>query len=57
LAIIDSRVHIPSKGWAMMIGKVYELDPLVRTKRQGQMCIIAFFTEYTVVDRILNHVR
>jgi hypothetical protein len=41
----------PRKGWAEMIRKVYEVDPLICPKCQGQMKIIAFVTDFTVVDR------
>jgi hypothetical protein len=48
---------IPSRGWAEMIRKVYEVDPLRCPKCQGQMRIIAFLTDYAVVDRIINHLN
>ena len=38
-----------------MIKKVYEVDQLLCPKCQGQMKIVAFVTDYTVVDRIINH--
>jgi len=48
---------VPSKGWAGIIRKVYETDPLVCPHCQGQMRIIAFLTDYAVVDRIINHLK
>jgi len=48
---------IPSKGWAEMIRKVYEVDPLVCPKCGGTMKVIAFLTEYAVVDRIISHLK
>ena len=45
----------PRKGWAEMIQKVYEVDPLICPRCQGQMKIIAFVRDYTVVDRIIHH--
>ena len=48
---------IPSKGWAEMIRKVYEVDPLVCPKCGAQMRIISFLTDYAVVDRIINHLK
>jgi hypothetical protein len=53
----DELRPIPSKGWAEMIRKVYEVDPLVCPKCGGQMKVIAFLTDYAVVDRIINHLR
>jgi len=44
---------VPSKGWAEMIRKVYEVDPMVCPKRGGTMKVIDFLTEYLVVDRII----
>jgi transposase len=48
---------IPSRGWAEMIRKVYEVDPLLCPHCGGQMKVIAFLTEYAVVDRIINHLK
>jgi transposase len=48
---------IPSKGWAEMIRKVYEVDPMVCPKCGGRMKIIAFLTDYTVVDRTIDHLK
>jgi len=47
----------PSKGWAEMIRKVYEVDPLICPRCGGQMKVIAFLTDYAVVDRIINHLN
>ncbi len=49
--------RIPRRGWAEMIRKVYEIDPLICPRCKGQMRIIAFITDYPVVDRILNHLK
>jgi transposase len=48
---------IPSKGWAEMIRKVYEVDPMVCPQCGGRMRVIAFLTDYSVVDRIINHLK
>ena len=40
-----------------MIRQVYKVDPLVCPQCQGQMRIIAFITDYSVVDRIINHLK
>ena len=42
---------------AEMIRKVYEVDPLVCPKCGGRMKIVAFLTEYAVVDRIIRHLE
>jgi len=47
----------PRRGWAEMIRKVFEVDPLVCAQCGGQMCIIAFITGYAVVDRIIDHLK
>ncbi len=49
--------RIPRRGWAEMIRKVYEFDPLICPRCKGKMRIITFITDYPVVDRILNHLK
>ena len=61
---------IPSKGWAAlirkphigrrnaeMIRKVYEVDPMICPKCGSRMKVLAFITEYAVVDRIIDHLK
>jgi hypothetical protein len=48
---------VPAKGWAEMIRKVYEVDPMVCARCGGRMRIIAFLTDYAVVDRIIDHLK
>jgi hypothetical protein len=48
---------IPSKGWAEMIRKVFEVDPMVCPQCGGQMKVIAFLTDFAVVDRIIGHLN
>jgi hypothetical protein len=58
LGMIEEELRpIPSKGWAEMIRKVYEVNPMVCPKCEGQMKVIAFLTDYAVVDRIINHLK
>ena len=58
LIIVEEESRkIPRRGWAEIRRKVYEVDPLVCPKCQGQMHIIAFLTDYSVVDRIINHLK
>jgi len=40
-----------------MIRKVYEVDPLVCPQCGGRMKVIAFLTDYAVVDRIIDHLK
>jgi len=49
--------RLPAKGWAEMIRKVYEVDPLTCVRCGGTMKIIAFLTDYAVVDRIIDHLK
>jgi ribosomal protein S27E len=46
-----------AKGWAEMIRKVYEVDPMLCPHCGGQMKVIAFITEFPVVDKIINHLK
>jgi ribosomal protein S27E len=48
---------IPSKGWAEMIRKVYEVDPMTCPKCGGPMKVVAFITDYQAVDRIIDHLK
>jgi ribosomal protein S27E len=58
LGMIEEEVPpVPSKGWAEMIRKVYEVDPLICPRCGGRMRVIAFLTEYAVVDRIIRHLE
>jgi hypothetical protein len=49
--------HVPSKGWAEMIRKVYEVDPLCCPSCGGQMRIISFIEEPKIIDRIIAHLK
>jgi hypothetical protein len=49
--------RIPSRGWAEMIRKVYEVDPMLCPKCGGSMKVIAFITEFGAVDRIIDHLK
>jgi hypothetical protein len=48
---------VPSKGWAAMIRKVYEIDPMLCPKCGGLMKVAAFIMDYQAVDRIINHLK
>ena len=49
--------RIPSKGWAEMIRKVYEVDTMVCPKGGGRMKVVTFITEYAVADWIIDHLK
>jgi len=36
---------------------IYEVDPLLCLHCGGQMRVIAFITDYAVVDRIIDHLK
>ena len=55
--IIEGEYHIPSRGWAEMIRKVYEVDPLRCPSCGGQMRIISFIEEPKIIDRIIGHLK
>jgi hypothetical protein len=58
LRILEEELRpSPSKGWAEMIRKVYEVDPMVCPQCGATMKVIAFLTDYAVVDRIINHLK
>ena len=53
----DEEKSVPSKLWAEIIRKVYEVDPLTCVQCGGTMKVIAFITDYAVVDRIIDHLK
>jgi len=48
---------VPAKGRAEMIRKIYEVDALICPRCGGRMRVVAFLTEYAVVDRIIRHLE
>jgi hypothetical protein len=55
--IVEDLKPIPSRDWVAMIRKVYEFEPILCLKCQAKMRIIAFITDFSVVDRIINHLK
>ncbi len=55
--IEDEPLYVPSKGWAEMIRKVYEVDPLLCPSCGGQMRVISFIEEPKVIDKIICHLK
>jgi hypothetical protein len=53
----EEEKPVPSKGWAEMIRKVYEVDPMLCPKCGGVMKVVAFITAYPAVDRIIDHLK
>ncbi len=57
-SIIEAKTPFaPSRGWAEMIRKVYEVDPLLCPKCHGQMSIISFIEDHKVIDKIIDHLK
>jgi hypothetical protein len=57
LRMVQELRRLPAKGWAEMILKVYELDPMACPQCGTTMRVIAFLTDYAVVDRIIDHLK
>jgi hypothetical protein len=55
--IEDGPDYVLSKGWAEMIRKVYEIDPLLCPSCGGRMRIISFIDEPKTIDRIIRHLE
>jgi len=51
----DAAARALRRRWAALVGRIYEVDPLVCPRCGGTMCIIAFLTEPRVIGRILKH--
>jgi len=48
--IVEEELRrLPSKGWAAMIRKVYEVDPMICSKCGGRMKVVAFITEVALM--------
>ena len=57
LIIKNKDPFIPSKGWAEMIKKVYEIDPLICPQCGGTMRIVSFIEDHKVIDKIIKHLN
>ena len=57
LIIEQEEPFAPSKGWAEMIRKVYEVDPLLCPSCGGKMSIISFIEDHKVIDKIIDHLK
>jgi hypothetical protein len=57
LIIEEECPRSPRCGWAAMIRKVYEVDPLTCSRCGGTMKVIALISDFSVVDRIINHLK
>jgi len=55
--IEEEERFVPSKGWAEMIRKVFEVDPLLCPACGGQMSIISFIEDHKVIDKIIDHLK
>ena len=55
LIIEDDTPFVPSRGWAGMIRKVFEVDPLRCPSCGGQMKIISFIEDPKAIDKIIRH--
>jgi len=57
IIVEEENPRVPRRGWAEMIRKVFEVNPLTCPRCQGGIRIIAFLTDYAVVDRIIQHLK
>jgi len=58
LSIVEDELRpFPSKGWAEMIRKLYEVDPMLCPRCGGKMKVVAFITDFAVVDKIIDHLK
>ena len=48
---------MPSKGWAEIIRKVYEIDPLLCPQCGAGMKLIVFIEDHKVIDKIIDHLK
>jgi hypothetical protein len=55
--IEDGQDYVPSKGWAEIIRKVYEVDPLLCPSCGVRMSVVSFIEDHKVIDRIIRHLE
>lgn len=55
--IEDETLFVPSRGWAEMIKKVYQIDPLICPQCGARMRIISFIEDHKVIDKIINYLK
>ena len=48
---------VASRGWAEMIRKIYEINPLLCPRCGGQMQIISYIEDPKVIDKIILHLK
>ena len=53
----DGPAYVPSKGWAEMIRKVYEVDPLLCPSCGSRMSVVSFIEELKIIVRIIGHLE
>ena len=54
---VDNDRPAANRTWAMLIKRVYEVDPLQCPECGGEMKVVAFIIQRSVITRILDHVR
>jgi len=57
IIVEEESPRVSRRGWAEMIRKVFEVDPLTCPSCGSRMRIIAFITDQAVVDRIIHHLK
>jgi hypothetical protein len=56
--VIDEEPpFVPSRGWAEMIRKVYEIDSLLCPHCGAKMKVIAFIEGHKIIDNIIDHLK
>ncbi len=55
--IEDEPDYVSSKGWAEMIKKVYEANPLMCPKCGAQMALFSFIEDHKGIDKIIRHLK
>ncbi len=51
----DAERRARRRAWALLIRRVYEIDPMVCANCGGEMRIVSVILEYRVINRILGH--
>jgi len=57
--LIERRIFqlLQINSWTEIICIVYEVDPLICPKCDGEMRVVAFIKDYRIIDKIIKHLK
>lgn len=55
LPIVEELRHLLDKGWSKMIRKSCALNPLTFLRGGSNMKVISFLTDFSIINRVIDH--